>query len=93
MPGPGGGGGGLKPVLWCTNLHPHLPPQFTQFNRVFGLHGCLLAHKCVYLPPGAIIILRDNRDSERLGRLWKKTEFQMFFFFFYKMGEISGGVP
>ena len=43
----GGWGWGVKPVLRCTNLHLHLPPQFTQFNWLFGSHGGLLAYKCV----------------------------------------------
>ena len=41
------GWGELKLVLLVTNLHSHLPPQFTQFGRLFGSHGGLLAHQCV----------------------------------------------
>ena len=40
-------GGGFKPVLRGPNLHPHLPPRFTQFSWLFGSHGGLLAHQCV----------------------------------------------
>ena len=39
---------GLKPVLRCANIHPHLPPRFTQLSWLFGLHGGFLAHyECV----------------------------------------------
>ena len=43
----GGEGGGLNPVLLCANLHPHLPPRFTQLSWLFGSLGGLLAYKCV----------------------------------------------
>ena len=37
-------GGGVS-VLRRVNLHPHLPPRFTQLSWLFGSHGGFLAHQ------------------------------------------------
>ena len=36
---------GVKQVLIVPNVQSHLPPRFTQFSWLFGLHGGLLAHQ------------------------------------------------
>ena len=40
---------GLTPVLRRLNLHPHLPPRFTQFSWLVGTREGLLAHQCVLI--------------------------------------------